>query len=119
MSLSTCVCGSNEPPTMPERLRSLSINMTQIGMDLTRMGGEPAEHGVELIGAAGMCPTWADGIDGGFVVCGQRTSKMSKAEFSNLLELIYAFGAEHEVTFSEPVMETSGPDRNPRQTEEA
>lgn len=43
------------------------------------------------------------GIDGGFVVCGQRTSKMSKREFSNLLEVIYAFGAEKGVVFSDPI----------------
>jgi hypothetical protein len=41
------------------------------------------------------------GIDGGFVVCGQSTSKMSKAEFSDLVELIYAFGAQHGVAWSE------------------
>lgn len=34
------------------------------------------------------------GINGGFVVLGQRTSKMSKAEFSELLELTHAFMAE-------------------------
>ena len=42
------------------------------------------------------------GIDGGFVVCGQRTSKMGKQEFSDLLELIFAFGANHDVVWSEP-----------------
>ena len=40
------------------------------------------------------------GIDGGFVVLGTRTSTMPKKEFSDLIELIYAFGAEHEVTFN-------------------
>lgn len=39
------------------------------------------------------------GLDGGFVVCGQSTSKMTKSEFSDLLELIHAFGAEHGVRF--------------------
>jgi len=39
------------------------------------------------------------GIDGGFVVVGSSTRKMGKAEFSELLELIYAFGAEHGVKF--------------------
>lgn len=39
------------------------------------------------------------GLEGGFVVCGQSTSKMGKKEFSDLLELIYAFGAEHGVKF--------------------
>ena len=35
----------------------------------------------------------------GFVILGQRTSKMGKREFSDLLELIYAFGAERDVDF--------------------
>jgi hypothetical protein len=38
-------------------------------------------------------------LDGGFVVCGQRTSKMAKSEFSDLIELIQAFGAERGVNF--------------------
>lgn len=42
------------------------------------------------------------GLDGGFVVCGQRTSVMSKREFSDLVELIYAFGAQHGVVWSDP-----------------
>lgn len=40
------------------------------------------------------------GLDGGFVVLGQHTSKMNKAEFSELIELILAFGTEHEVKWS-------------------
>jgi hypothetical protein len=39
------------------------------------------------------------GLDGSFVVCGQSTSQMSKKEFSDLLELIYAFGAQQGVEF--------------------
>ena len=39
------------------------------------------------------------GIDGGFVVMGQSTSRMSKAEFSELCELALAFGAQNNVTF--------------------
>jgi hypothetical protein len=40
-------------------------------------------------------------LDGtGFVVLGQSTSKMTKAEMSDLLELISAFGAEHGVVWS-------------------
>ena len=40
------------------------------------------------------------GLEGGFVVCGQSTSRMSKREFSDLVELIYAFGAERGVVWS-------------------
>lgn len=41
------------------------------------------------------------GLDGGFVVCGQSTSKMGKREFADLIEIIYAFGASHGVQWSE------------------
>lgn len=40
------------------------------------------------------------GLDGGFVVLGQRTSKMSKTDFSELIELLYAFGAERGVNWT-------------------
>lgn len=39
------------------------------------------------------------GLDGGFVVCGQSTSQMSKAEMNELFALIEAFGANHGVAF--------------------
>lgn len=41
------------------------------------------------------------GVDGGFVVLGQRTSQMSKSEMSELLELIGSFGAQQGVEFAE------------------
>jgi hypothetical protein len=41
-------------------------------------------------------------LDGtGFVVLGISTSKMSKREMSDLIELIHAFGAEHDVEWSD------------------
>lgn len=39
------------------------------------------------------------GLDGGFVVMGQRTSKMTKGEMSDMQELMAAFGAERGVEF--------------------
>ncbi|GKS86494.1 recombination protein NinB [Acidovorax sp. SUPP1855] len=39
------------------------------------------------------------GLDGGFVICGQRTSKMTRGEMAELQELIAAFGAEKGVQF--------------------
>lgn len=42
----------------------------------------------------------APNLDGtGFVNLGRSSSDLSKAEMSELLELIYAFGARHGVTF--------------------
>jgi hypothetical protein len=49
------------------------------------------------------------GLDGGFVVCGQRTSKMPKKDFSDLIELMYAFGAERNVAWTEPAMQPVQP----------
>ena len=42
------------------------------------------------------------GIDGGFVVLGKSTSKMTKGEMAELQTLMEAFGAEHGVKFSAP-----------------
>ena len=41
------------------------------------------------------------GIDGGFVVVGASTSNMDKKTFSDLIELIYAFGIGQGVIFME------------------
>ena len=49
-----------------------------------------------------VCP----GIDGGFVVLGQSTSQMTRAEMSEMQELIEAFGAEHGVRFTAPEYES-------------
>lgn len=44
------------------------------------------------------------GVDpGSFVPLGMRTSQMTKAEFGELLELIYAFGAQQGVVFRQDV----------------
>lgn len=42
------------------------------------------------------------GIDGGFVVLGQSTSKMTKAEMTELQDLMEAFGTQQGVQFSAP-----------------
>jgi hypothetical protein len=41
------------------------------------------------------------GIDGGFVVLGQSTSKMTIAEMSEMIELSVAFGAQQGVVFND------------------
>ena len=45
------------------------------------------------------------GIDGGFVILGAHTSRMTKQEMSDLMELAEAFLSEHGVEYKEP---TSG-----------
>lgn len=44
----------------------------------------------------------AQGIDGGFVFLGMRTSKMNKEQMSELIELMYSFGAERDVKWTDP-----------------
>ncbi len=48
----------------------------------------------------------AQGIEGGFVMLGSRTSKMRKKEFAELIEFIYWFGSERGVQWSEPALRT-------------
>ena len=43
------------------------------------------------------------GIDGGFVVLGYSTSRMSKGDMSELMELVAAFGAQHNVEFADAI----------------
>ena len=47
----------------------------------------------------------AQGISGGFVLLGAHTHKMKKREMSDLIELLYSFGAEHDVKWSEEYVE--------------
>jgi hypothetical protein len=42
------------------------------------------------------------GLDGGFVILGLRTSKMTIREMGELMDLIEAFGAEKGVRFTAP-----------------
>lgn len=44
----------------------------------------------------------AKGVDGGFVILGQRTSRMSVKEMADLITLIDAFGSQHGVEWSDP-----------------
>lgn len=45
----------------------------------------------------------AQGIEGGFVILGRRTSRMNKRRMSDLIELIRHFGDSRGVQWSEPM----------------
>jgi hypothetical protein len=47
----------------------------------------------------------APGLNGGVVLLGMSTSRMNKKEFSDLIELIYCFGAQQGVQWSEKALE--------------
>lgn len=44
----------------------------------------------------------AAGIRGGFVMLGKSTSRMTIKEMSDVIEFLYAFGADRDVIWSEP-----------------
>ena len=58
-----------------------------------------AEEWKDVFSAALKRTKVVPGLDGGFVVCGQSTSKMTKAEMADLQTLMEAFGAERGVRF--------------------
>ena len=59
------------------------------------------ENWKDMLSASLKKQTVVPGIDGGFVICGNSTSKMTIPEMSELCELALAFGAQQGVTFTE------------------
>lgn len=51
--------------------------------------------------AIGIPADWEPGINGGVVNVGYRSSRLSVAQMSDLIEQMYAYGAEHGVEWSE------------------
>lgn len=88
--------------------RSLEQN-SKMWACLTDISEQVVWHGKKLsaqdwkhILSASLCKQRAvPGLDDGFVVLGLSTSRMTKADMSELIELAHAFGAQHEVVFSE------------------
>jgi hypothetical protein len=97
--------------TLGREKRSLSQNaklwptLTDVSKQVDWYGEKLSPEDWKHVFTAGLKKQRAvPGIDGGFVVLGTSTSKMDKATFSNLLELIHAFGAEHQVQWSDPAL---------------
>lgn len=93
--------------TIAEPTRNLDQN-AKLWALLTEVSAQVNWHGNHLtpeewkfvFGAALKKQKVVPGIDGGFVVCGQSTSNMSKSEFSEMIELITAFAAQQDVRLS-------------------
>lgn len=51
--------------------------------------------------AIGIPADWEPGISGGVVNVGYRSSRLTKAQMSDLIEQMYSYGAEHGVEWSE------------------
>lgn len=65
---------------------------TEAWKDIFTAALRSANHGLDVV----------PGLNGGFVLLGMHTSRMSIAEVGDLMTLIEAFAAERGVVFSEP-----------------
>jgi hypothetical protein len=52
--------------------------------------------------AIGIPADWEPGISGGVVNVGYRSSRLTKEQMSDMIEQMYAYGAEHGVEWTEP-----------------
>lgn len=93
----------------PEQRRSTAQNAKMWAM-LTDIASQTDWHGQrldqdqwkDLFSAAVREQTAVPGLFSGVVMVGQRTSKFSKAEMSDLFELMYWFGSERRIQWSDP-----------------
>lgn len=75
-------------------LKDISQQVDWYGQRLTE------EEWKDVFSAAMKRQKVVPGLDGGFVVCGQRTSRMTKQEMSDMQTLMEAFGAERGVAWT-------------------
>lgn len=78
---------------MWQRLTDVSLQVEWHGVRLT------AEEWKDVFSAARKKQRAVPGIDGGFVILGERTSQYTRAEMTEMLDLIEAFGIERGVKF--------------------
>lgn len=84
-----------------EQNRRLWAMLTEVSRQVDWHGQKlSAEDWKHIFSSAMKKQRAVPGIEGGFVVLGQSTSKMTKSEMSEMQELIAAFGAEHGVNFN-------------------
>lgn len=79
---------------MWELLTDLSKQVVWHGNKLTK------EEWKDVMSASLKRQKVVPGLDGGFVVMGVSTSKMTKSELSDMVELIYMFGSNQGVKWS-------------------
>lgn len=91
----------------PRRTNEQSARMWAMLSDISRAKPQgrvmpPHKWKSLMMDAAGMKPEWIPSLDGESVVCvGYRSSRLTKAEMSELIECIAAYAAEHGVTLGD------------------
>jgi hypothetical protein len=79
--------------------------LTLVADQVTHCGEkwEPDDWRAGFLKAMGKKLRFMPALDGdGVVAIGYRSSKLSKPEMSEMIELIYSYGAEHGVEFDDP-----------------
>jgi hypothetical protein len=91
----------------PDQNRKLWAALNDISRQVTWHGVKfDAEDWKHILTASLKKHRVVPGIDGNLVVLGMSTSKMTKQEFSDLLELVMAFGAQQGVKWSDDAKST-------------
>lgn len=91
----------------PKRTLDQSAKMYAMLSDIARAKPMGRRHTVDdwkalAMNACGWECQFQEGLDGRPFPIGFRSSQMTKKQMSNLIEWLYAFGAEHRVRWSEP-----------------
>jgi len=100
MASEDMICEIKKKTRSLEQNRKLWATLGEISDQVNWYGNKlTSEEWKDVFSASLKSQKVVPGIDGGFVVCGQRTSKMTKSEMAELIELMMAFGAERGVKF--------------------
>ncbi|MFP4239820.1 MAG: recombination protein NinB [Rhodosalinus sp.] len=91
----------------PKRTLDQNAKMWAMLSDISRACPDGRRHPPEtwkslFMHACGFEVAFLMGLNGEPFPVGWRTSKLTKAQMSDLIEAIYAYGAEHGVEWSEP-----------------
>lgn len=106
------------PPVEPTRTLDQNAKMWAMLADISRQVRWPVNGREEHLDTE----AWKDiftaslsqeqrlaaGLRGGVVLIGAHTSGMGRRQVAELIELMYSFGAEHSVAWSEPAHEVPG-----------
>lgn len=91
----------------PKRTDDQNAKMWAMLSDVSRAKPQGREYPPEIwkslfMAEAGFKPRFEPSLDGrGVVPIGYKSSRLKKAEFSELIEAIYAYGSEHGVQWTE------------------
>jgi len=91
----------------PKRTLDQNAKLWAMITDVSRAMPDGRRHTTDMwkaifMQACGHEMQFLNGIDGNPFPAGFRSSKMNKAQMSEMIEFIYAYGAEHNVEWTEP-----------------